>query len=277
MPIRVRGGVSSATTSASLGVSLDQLACSGVLLGYALRGFGLYLFESGAAKYWLIDAINAAADQFPEWRGFLVPAWQTVKSWSLVEPSQSRVVVPAALVRALVCLALLWGWPLFAGLVLLGFSGMLRPDEFLSASRRDLVFPTDRLEASGDLLLRICNGKTRRIMRVRHARGSDPAVISFLFVVFGGLQKDCPLAPWGASAFRSRWNALLGHLGVPHSVASGGPTPGSLRGSGATDFYLKTEDIPRICWRGRRRTARSRSRRSCKRRPPGTPSTPPAR
>ena len=58
-------------TSASLGVSLDQLACSGVLLGYALRGFGLYLFESGAAKYWLIDAINAAADQFPEWRGFL--------------------------------------------------------------------------------------------------------------------------------------------------------------------------------------------------------------
>ena len=31
----------------------------------------------------------------------------------------------------------------------------------------------------------------------------------------------------------------------------GRPKPGFLRGSGATGFYLRTEDIPLICWRGR--------------------------
>ena len=53
--------------------------------------------------------------------------------------------------------SLLWGWTRFAGLLLLllGFCGMLRPDEFLSASRRDFVLPSGRPEVSDDAFLRI--------------------------------------------------------------------------------------------------------------------------
>ena len=42
---------------------------------------------------------------------------------------------------------------------------------------------------------------------------------------------------------------------MPSHLAASGPTPGSLRGSGATEFYLQTEDVPRIAWRGRWRKA----------------------
>lgn len=40
-------------------------------------------------------------------------------------------------------------------------------------------------------------------------------------------------------------------LGVPCKLQQKGITPGSLRGSGATQLYLQTENIPLICWRGR--------------------------
>ena len=48
---------------------------------------------------------------------------------------------------------------------------------------------------------------------------------------------------------------MLSQLGVPSHFAASGPTPGSLRGSGATEFYFQTEDVPRIAWRGRWRKA----------------------
>ena len=40
-------------------------------------------------------------------------------------------------------------------------------------------------------------------------------------------------------------------LGVPHTLAQNGATPGVLRGSGATFLYLETEDINLVAWRGR--------------------------
>ena len=173
----------------------------------------------------------------------LGPAWQVNRAWAKAGPGRSRVVIPASLLRAMFGVSLLWGWTRFAGLLLLGFCGMLRPDEFLSASRRDLVLPSDRLEACGDAFLRIAEATTRRL--------SDSEVAEFFELSFGPLSRDEPLAPYGASSFRSRWNAVLTQLGVPSHLAASGPTPGSLRGSGATEFYLQPEDVPRIAWRGR--------------------------
>ena len=235
----------------TFGSECVALACSSLLLAYALRGFGLWLYAAGAPRHWLTDAINFVGARWPEWRAMLGPAWQVNRAWSKAEPGRSRVVIPASLLRAMFGVSLLWGWTRFAGLLLLGFCGMLRPDEFLSASRRDLVLPSDRLEAFGDAFLRIAEAKTRRFMRHQHARISDSEVVKFFELAFGPLGRDEPLAPYGASAFRSRWNAILTQLGVPSQLAASGPTPGSLRGSGATEFYLQTEDIARIAWRGR--------------------------
>ena len=75
-------------------------------------------------------------------------------------------------------------------------------------------------------------------MRRQHTRISDYEVVKFLELAFGPLGRDEPLAPYGAASFRSRWNAVLSQLGVPSHVVASGPTPGSLRGEGATEFYL---------------------------------------
>lgn len=232
------------------GVPYAALAQSGVLLAHAIRLFGVFLYDVGAARYWLTDTINVVSARHPEWRTYMGPAWQIDRSWNRLHPGASRINVPAGLLRAMVSVSLLWSWSNFAALLLLAFCGMLRPSEVLNARRRHLVFASDRLAESGDVFLHLVEPKTKRFARLQHARISDPDVCLLLQASFGSLHPDAPLAPWGASAFRSRWNAVLDKLGVP-SRRDSGPTPGSLRGSGATELYIQLEDIPRIAWRGR--------------------------
>ena len=237
----------------TVGVECERLACSSSLLAYAPRGFGLWLYASGAPRHLLTDAINFIGTRWPEWRTLFGLVWKVAAhGLRLNRDAHSRVVIPASPLRAMFGVSLLWGWSRFAGLLLLGFCGMLRPDEFLPASsRRDFILPSGCLELSGNAFLRIAEAKTRRFMRRQHARTSDSEVVRFLEVAFGPLGRDEPLAPYGASSFRSRWNAVLYRLGVPSHVVASGPTPGSLRGTSATEFYLQTEDVRRIAWRGR--------------------------
>ena len=58
-------------------------------------------------------------------------------------------------------------------------------------------------------------------------------------------------------SYKKLWNKILMFLGVPAGTKAGGPTPGSLRGSGATHWYIHTEDVQRIAWRGRWRSTRT--------------------
>ena len=138
----------------------------------------------------------------------------------------------------------------------------LRPGEFMTSRRCDLSLPCDRLETSGDVFLSILAPKTRRSYPTQHARCSDHGSVSILIEVFGHLAPTDPLAPFGSSGFRTRWNHLLSALGVSLARAGQGLnlTPACLRGSGATDFYIATEDVPRVFWRGRWRQASSAER-----------------
>ena len=44
---------------------------------------------------------------------------------------------------------------------------------------------------------------------------------------------------------------MLDYLDVPRRQTGRGATPGTLRGSGATHFYLADEDLTHIAWKGR--------------------------
>ena len=46
--------------------------------------------------------------------------------------------MPPSIFRAAISLSLLWGWYKFAGAMLLGFQGLLRPSEILPLKRSDL-------------------------------------------------------------------------------------------------------------------------------------------
>jgi len=149
-----------------------------------------------------------------------------------------------------------------AALLLMGFTMFLRPGELMTARRCDLSLPCYRLETAGDAFLSFLAPKTRRSYPTQHARCSDRGTVRILVQVFWRLAPTDPLAPFGSSGFRTRWDNLLSALGVPLAKAGQGLnlTPACLRGSGATDFYIATEDVPRVFWRGRWRQASSAER-----------------
>jgi hypothetical protein len=264
-PLEIDGGVSPAYASRrakAMGafsiwlqlqcqLSIQQIQSSGPLVAYSLRGFGLYLWDNNQPLYIFVDAINAVTNLLPLWRQYMTPAWQIVKRWQQEEPGSCRMVLPPALMMAAVSLGLLWQWPIWTALALLGFTGMLHPCEFVYALRKHLVLPRDALSSQQVAYLHIPSPKTKRLARRQHSRISDEFVVRLLDSVFGDYPMESRLCPFTASAFRSRWDAIFRHLGVSTRSVDRGITPGSLRGSGATYFYIETEDVQRIAWRGR--------------------------
>lgn len=212
-------------------------------LALALRGYGLYCFEQGLPRYLFVYAITAVQDKFPLARTFLTLAWQVDKKWQIHEPGSCRAVLLALVVRAALCLAALWNWPCWLGLVLLGFSEVLPPSEMLALTRGDLIFPRDLCYDSKSLFLRISNPKTARFARRQHGRIDDPSVIALVETIFGHLQKEQKLFPASIHVFRKQWNAIMDRLGVPYRQDLHGATPGVLRGSGATFLYTGSEDV----------------------------------
>ncbi|CAE7256128.1 unnamed protein product [Symbiodinium sp. CCMP2592] len=217
----------------------------------ALRGFVLHLYQTGLPRYLFVYAITAVQDAFPQHRNFLTAAWQIDKKWQRAEPGECRPVLPVAAVRAALSVALLWDWHRWAALVIIGFLAMLHPGELVLLTRRDLVFPEDTLGHTSSLFVHLRNPKTSRFARRQHGRIDDASAIAFLYSVVRHLSLDDRIYPASMHSFRRQWDAVLGRLGLPVRAADRGATPGVLRGSGATYFYMCTENIPLLAWRGR--------------------------
>ncbi|OLP77818.1 hypothetical protein AK812_SmicGene42084 [Symbiodinium microadriaticum] len=228
-----------------------KICCSGLLLATALIGYGKFLFYSGSPRYVFSETLNSVCDRFKHHKSTLAGAWSVLTRWQEEEPSSRGMVVPEVLFRAAISLSLLWGWPYFTAALLLGFHGLLRPGEFLGLRRRDLILPSDLLTTAPLAYVRILHSKTSRLIQRQHAKISDSLSVQFLSSLFENVHYDAPLFGCSPAVFRARWNAVFSHLHVPVLEADDGVTPKSLRGSGATWLYQRTEDIEKIQWRGR--------------------------
>ena len=226
-----------------VGISWDALVSDPQATCLALRGYGLYCFETGLPRYLFVYAITGMQVVYPLTRNFMTLAWQVDKKWQVYEPGVCRSVLPPMIIRAAVCLACLWSWPAWAAIVLLGFGAMLHPSEMMALERRDLIFPSDVFHVTQSLFVRIRDPKTARFARRQHGRIDDESIIWVAQQVFGSLSPDTKLFPGSINVFPKQWNCIMQHLGVPHSQAGGGATPGVLRGSGATYLYCASEDL----------------------------------
>ena len=229
----------------------EPLVASPEALAWALRGYGMHLFEVGLPRYLLVYSITACQDMYPSCRAYTTVAWQIDKKWQVYEPGQCRAVLPAMAIRASICIAAFWGWFSWLGCVLLGFSAMLHPSEIVSLIRRDLIFPKDVAYDSLALYVHIKNPKTSRFARRQHGRVDDLEIISVLEALFYNLPLDGHLFHGSITTFRKQWDAVMSCLGIPHRQDQRGATPGTLRGSGATFLYSGCEDPAWIAWRGR--------------------------
>lgn len=234
------------------GVTLEVVLQQAETTNLALRGYGLSLFKEGKPRYLLVYAITAIQQIKPEFRRQFSGAWQVNHKWQTEEPGRCRAVLSAPVFRAILCLALLWGWEKFTVSVALGFGGMLHPNEFLALRRRDLVFPQDAMMTeSTSLYIFIRNPKTSRFARRQHVRVDDSSLILLIFCLTQHLQLDDAVFLASTAVFRRQWNALLDKLEIPRRQSDRGATPGTLRGSGATHEYLQGSEISRIQWQGR--------------------------
>ena len=234
-----------------LHLDFAKVALSAEHLGLALRAYGFHLFRNGHPRYMLVYALTAVQDVYPQHRPFLGGAWQVNKKWEVAEPGECRPVVSLPIFRAAISVGILWQWFQWVGITLLAFAGMLHPSEFVCLERRHLMLPRDTLFTTNALYIHLKNPKTSRFARQQHVKISDPDVIQYVDYHFGSLELSQRIYNASISAYRNQWTAIMTKLGVPCKMHDKGVTPGSLRGSGATQMYLQTENIPLICWRGR--------------------------
>lgn len=174
-----------------------------------------------------------------------------------MEPGQCRPVISLPVFRAILCLGLLWTWKRFVAIIMIAFAGMLHPAEFIVLTRGDLMLPRDTFHSTDALYARLRNPKTFRFARQQHVKIDDPDIIQYVDALFGKLPIDFKLFGGSLHMFRNQWNAVMSALGIPHRQVDRGITPGTLRGSGAASYYLQSENILLICWRGRWGRART--------------------
>ena len=148
-------------------------------------------------------------------------------------------------------LALLWGWRCFAVCVLAGFAGLLRPSEWLAATRGSLLLPRDLLDDDGAAYWGVLAPKTRRKYKRQHVKIDQAALVDLLDAMFGAAAPDTPLCGLSAVQFRRRWDAVFAALNFETDILARRLTPSCLRGSGATALYRATGDVKLVQWRGR--------------------------
>eukprot|EP00438_Fugacium_kawagutii_P002050 Skav230092 [mRNA] locus=scaffold3264:40338:47439:- [translate_table: standard] len=217
------------------------------LMGYMLGAYGKHLYARGDALYSFRHLVVYMQREFPSLKGSLQPAWDVILRWEELEPVEHRRPLPFAMMAAMVCLAIAWGWLRIAGVILIGFHGCCRPGEVLRAQRAQLVLPCDLGLTSGPAYLRVQKPKPGRrgMGRIQHAKINDDEVVFFLVHVFKDFTGDTLLYDGTSSAFRLRWNKLLSALNIPLNAQL---TPAGLRAGGTVELYRRGVPILDILW-----------------------------
>ena len=241
------GWLSEQMSPPAIAASLEQPELLCLLIG----SFGRHLYSSGKSQYVYRHLVVFTQKNFVFTRPFMSKCWDLLQKWERIEPTVHRAPIPSSILRAMVVVALNWGWWRFSCCLVTCFYGILRPGEFLKAYRRDLVLPSDLVgESSDTIFLKVSEPKSRfrGRGRVQHASIHDPTAIRFLEAACKFLKPNERLYDISGSSFRRRWNAILDHLNIQTSLKI---TPGSLRAGGAVFEYRRGTDLMKLLWRMR--------------------------
>jgi len=227
--------------------SFEQLSSRAVnaLIVARLQQMTLDLEPPAHASFLLAGIIN----RHPWLRRDTAEAWHAVRTWQRSAPLNCRVGLDGQVYRAMVSLALTWGWRLMACLVVLGYEGLLRPGELAELRRSDIRLPTDSQGLLPEVVV-VCIRvpKTRRraarlqsvVIRARWA-------VKLITAALCGVPRDVALCTGGSLGLRQRFRALVCGLRLPPETY----TPGSLRPGGAIAHHLAHNDLGRLLFHGR--------------------------
>jgi hypothetical protein len=117
-----------------------------------LDAWGVQLYHSPTRRPvgHLSELLNCIAASWPLVRRMLPKPWSLVNIWQELEPTIPHLGMPLIILRALICLYLLWGWPTVGLMAWLMFGASLRPIEGYVCEWDDITTPSDRMEG-GDV------------------------------------------------------------------------------------------------------------------------------
>lgn len=233
---------------------LDKAYADPEHLCRALSEYGRELFDAGRPYSHYSETINSVGSLRPALRRLLTGAWDLAFAWLREEPFEHHIACPFQVLLALLAVSLCWGWVDMAGVLSLSWGGICRIGEVLAATRSDLVLPSDVLDTSASVLLRVQEPKTRfRAARHQIAKIEYEDLVAIIKIAFERLQKSQRLWRHSPQQLRKRFKILLGSLGLPTQSKPGQRVLdlGSMRAGGATFLQMITEDAELVRRRGR--------------------------
>ena len=205
------------------------------------------------------DLLAGFMHTFPHWRGRLAEAWKAHGVWVRATPHRTRVPLDETLLRAMLSIAVFWGWSRTAAALALGFYGLLRPGELCQIRRVHWKLPSEVRGTVGDgVVLAFMRAKTRyRAARLQSVVLRDSTAILLLESVSRGMPSRQHLVPDGVLGLHRRFNHLLAALGAHRLPFS----PASLRGGGAVHMLRgHGASLTEIMFAGRWESVRTVSR-----------------
>ena len=164
---------------------IDQKPPDPERLAELLVDYGKALYRAGKAYGIYAETINSVAVERPLIRRSLTTAWDLAFAWLQDEPHSHHPAMPLTVMAAMVVVALYWGWPYEAAVILMSWTGVMRIGEVLSAKRKDVVLPGDAAPGTSFLLIVIQQPKTRgRAAKHQAARIDQEDVIRFLSAMY---------------------------------------------------------------------------------------------
>ena len=219
-----------------------------------LRAYGNFLFPSGQPLYKWRHICAYFQKENLLLRPYMPLCWDLVTRWERVCPTAHRTPIPHALAKAVISVALSFGWPRFAAVVGLSFCGTARVGEPLLARRSAVLLPQDLLlDDLPTCYVRVEAPKSanRGTGKVQHFVVRQAVFVDFLSRLLGRLPLEEKIFAATASTFRRRWETILQALGVPRYTKL---TPGGLHGGGAVFLYQMNTPIHDLLWRMRLRS-----------------------
>ena len=224
---------------------------SAAAIGPLLHLYGDHLFKVGAPLNSFRHLITYAQRLHHDFRLHARVCWDYVTRWEQIEPLQHRVPLPAKVCDAITAVALSWRWFRFGLVLQICFHGILRVGEVISATREDLVLPSDLLSEHVDkFYVRVAKPKTSRRGggRQQHVTIQHGLLCFACESNFRALDGSEKLFPFSGQTFRRRWDEVLAALQIDRGL---GLTPGSVRGGAAIAAYQAGTGIQDLMWRMR--------------------------
>ena len=224
------------------------------LLNQKLVEYGRFLFSDGKPYYHFAETINSVTSCRPLVRRSLQQAWDLAFLWNSHEPGEHHIAMPFQILMALISICWTWGWKREAAIFALAFGGLLRIGEIISATRSDLILPSDVDQSIDYALLRVGEPKTRfRAARHQAAKLEQVDLIEVVRIGFGSLRPDQKLWPMSGSTLRLRLTKLLDRLKLPTKDSRDikALSLASFRPGGATWLMAATESAETVRRRGR--------------------------